>query len=168
MRTRQFTLILILILTLFVYLFKLTGILNISTSDIITYLFLVYGIASVYINLGQNRQGSLFFNTIIFLLGVVLFIVNHYKFMNLNNIIFPSILFISGAGFLMLFIDDFTKKIFLLVSAVLILLAIFAVWLSAEFAIFRFANSVSIIIWDYAPLFLILIGVSILLNRKKI
>jgi len=157
----------ILIIAIGVYALALTRIIDISLVLLSAWLLMIYGFASVLVSLGSQRKGYLFISTVIFLVGIVLYISNQYMFLNPKALIFPSSLFIIGSAFLMLFIDDSSDKVFLYASGVLIFFALISVWFTRSFGIMKFVNSLSSIIIDYSPVFIILIGISILVSRKK-
>lgn len=112
MRNNQSTLSLVFIFILLVYVLKLFGIITLSTGKIISYAFLLYGIVSVHLTLGTHRRAGLFLGTSIFLTGVVLFIVEYFDIIQPGVLVLPSLLFIVGIGFLMLFFDDFSNRVF--------------------------------------------------------
>lgn len=157
----------ILILGLAVYAIALFGIIDIPLVLITAIIFMVYGLASVIAAIGSQRKAFLFFSTVVFLIGILLYVTNQYLFMNSKALLFPSGLFIIGSAFLMLFIDDSTNKIFLYTSGILIFFSFISIWIARSLGIMNFINSFSSIILDYSPIFLILIGITILINRKK-
>lgn len=157
----------ILILGIILYTLKLMGIIGLSWLYLSSWLFMVYGFTAVVVTLGTQRKAFLFVSTIIFMLGIVLYVSTEYLFLNPKALIFPSSLFIIGSAFLILFIDDTSNKIFLYSSGLLIAFALISVWVTKSFGIMKFINSLSFLIIDYSPVFLILIGISILMNRKK-
>lgn len=158
---------LVLILGIILYALRFTGIIDVPLILLSAWILMVYGFTAVLVTLGTQRKGFLFISTSMFMTGVVLYVSHNYMFLNPNALVFPSSLFIIGSGFLMLFIDDTTSKIFLYSSGILIFFAFISIWLSRSFGIMRFVTTLSSIVIDYSPVFLILIGISILMNRKK-
>lgn len=167
MRSNQSALSLVFIAIIVVYILKLFGVIALSTGKIIAYAFLLYGIVSVYLTMGTHRRGGLFLGTAIFLTGVVLFIVEYFDIIQPGILVLPALLFIIGIGFLMLFFDDFTNRVFLYTSGVLVFFSILSAFLTRRFPMFGFANRISSGLLDYYPVFIILLGIYILLNRKR-
>lgn len=167
MKINQNIINLILILGLAVYALTLFGIIEVPLVLITAIVFMIYGLASVVVTIGSQRRAFLFFSTVIFLIGILLYVTNQYLFLNSKALLFPSGLFIIGSAFLMLFIDDNANKIFLYTSGILIFFSFISIWIARSLGIMNFINSFSSIILDYSPIFLILIGITILINRKK-
>lgn len=166
-RSRQLIVNLILFLVLIAFLVKYFGIIEFDANDIIAFGLMSYGIVSVYFSLGTHRRGHLFINTVLFLIGIVVYVLNHYNFMSAREVILPAILFLIGSGFLMLFIDDSTNRVFLISAIVLLVSFGLYVWFGRTIRILSFANRFTGILLDYYPIFIILAGIIILLNRKR-
>ncbi|MCU7500488.1 MAG: hypothetical protein HF309_14545 [Ignavibacteria bacterium] len=167
MRNNQSTLSLVFIFILLVYVLKLFGIITLSTGKIISYAFLLYGIVSVHLTLGTHRRAGLFLGTSIFLTGVVLFIVEYFDIIQPGVLVLPSLLFIVGIGFLMLFFDDYSNRVFLYTSGVLVFFSFLSAFLTKKVPLFGFAGRIASGLLDYYPVFIILLGVYFLLNRKR-
>ncbi|MGE5680384.1 MAG: hypothetical protein ACM34K_05830 [Bacillota bacterium] len=166
-RNHQSLLSYIFILVAIAYMLKLIGIISLSFNVLVSYAFLIYGIVSVYVSMGRHQRGGLFLGTAIFLTGVVLLIVENFTIIQPNILIFPSLLFITGAGFLMLFIDESGNKIFLYTALILIPLSILSMLFVRRFTFLGFANRLTANLADYYPVFIILLGVYLLMNRKS-
>lgn len=156
----------IFILVALAYVLKLTGVIHTSVTIVIAYAFLFYGVLSVYVSMGTHQRAGLFLGTTIFLTGVILFVVENYTIIQPSILVFPSVLFILGAGFLMLYIDDHLNRIFLYSALILIPLSVLSMLFVRRFAIFGLANRLAAGLADYYPVFIILLGVYLLLNRK--
>ena len=100
--------------------FKIIGLLNLSNEEILAYTFIFYGISSVYLSFGRDKKFRIFLGTVFFLIGIILFVLNNFDINNISKIIFPSILFILGIGFLMLYIDNINDKAMLYISLIFI------------------------------------------------
>jgi len=101
--------------------FKLIGLLNINNEEILAYTFVFYGISSVYLSLGKNKKFRLFLGTVVFLTGIIFFILNNFDIINPSRMIFPAIILTAGTGFLMLYIDDTNDKGILYASVAFII-----------------------------------------------
>jgi hypothetical protein len=149
------------------YVLKFFGIITTSTGKLVSYAFLLYGIVSVYMTMGTHRRAGLFLGTAIFLTGVVLFIIEYFDIIQPGILVLPSLLFIVGAGFLMLFFDDYSNRVFLYTSAILVFFSFLSAFLTRRVPLFGFAGRIASELLDYYPVFIILLGVYILLNRKR-
>lgn len=160
---------LLLFLSLSVVL-KFFGLIHFTGSEIISYALIFYGISVVYNSLGKNRKYMLFFGTIIFLTGILLFIINNFLIFWNADIFVPSALFIPGIAFLMLFVDEPRKspkgwlsQKFLIISLVLIVPGLFVTIINGQFNISSFYEAIIKIISYYWPVALIAVGILILI-----
>ncbi len=146
---------------------KLLGVIDVQSTELLGYAMIFYGINLVYISFGKKERGILFTGTSLFLIGLLLFLTNHFEFLNEREIIFPSILFIAGISFLMIFFDDTSKKNFFLISATLIFAAIIVTALLGNLTVGLFFNTIIKITVKYWPVALITIGLIIILHREN-
>ncbi len=146
---------------------KLLGVIDVQSTELLGYAMIFYGINLVYISFGKKERGILFTGTSLFLIGLLLFLTNHFEFLNEREIIFPSILFIAGISFLMIFFDDTSKKNLFLISATLIFAAITVTALLGNITFPLFFNSIIKITVKYWPVALITIGLIIILHREN-
>jgi|WetSurMetagenome_2_1015567.scaffolds.fasta_scaffold537499_2 hypothetical protein len=103
---------------------KVFGLLSVNNEEILAYTFIFYGISSVYSSLGKDKKFRLFLGTVVFLIGIVFFILNNFDITSLSRIIFPSIILILGAGCFMLYIDNTNDKAILYASLFFVLIGI--------------------------------------------
>jgi len=150
----------------FVLLLKLVGEVTAPYVNIYGNMFLFYGIVSVFMNMGKQRKGSLFVGVLSFMVGVLVYIMNHFNMMTTNQIILPSIFFAFSSAFLFLFIDDFSEKTFLYISLLLILAGYLSIPFYGSSELIKFSASISRTIlsqWEYL---LIIIGIGVLTDRR--
>ncbi len=159
--------ILIYLLTFLVLsiILRLFGIINIESTELVGYALIFYGISLVYTSFGQNRAGVLFTGSLLFLVGFLLYLLNNFNFANKKDIIFPSVLFILGINFLMLFFDDPAKKNFLAISAALVLSAIIVTIVLGSITFQSFLSTISDIAVKYWPVLLVSVLLLIIIHR---
>jgi hypothetical protein len=116
-----------------IMLLKSFAVIDVSSVMIFSILFIVYGFASVYISLARHLRGRLFMGTVLFLFGIILLVVHYYEFPGIGIIIFPSILFMLGAGFMMLYIDEAENRAFLIASAILIISSLIYIFFATDY-----------------------------------
>lgn len=142
MNNNQPILVYLLIFLALSIVLKLFGIIDVENTELVSYVMIFYGINLVYLSFGRKRQGLLLTGTILFLVGLLLFLINNFEFINNREIIFPSTLLILGTGFLMLFLNDTSKKNLLLISLTLILSAIIVTALLGSITVSSFIDSI--------------------------
>jgi len=159
--------ILIYLLTFLVLsiILRLFGIINIESTELVGYALIFYGISLVYTSFGQNRAGVLFTGSLLFLVGFLLYLLNNFNFASKKDIIFPSVLFILGINFLMLFFDDPAKKNFLAISAALVLSAIIVTIVLGSITFQSFLSTISDIAVKYWPVLLVSVLLLIIIHR---
>jgi hypothetical protein len=102
------------------FIFKIIGLLIVNNEEILAYTFIFYGISSVYLSLGRNKKFRVFLGTVVFLIGIIFFVLNNFDLISLSRIIFPSTILIVGICCLMLYIDNTNDKAILYASLIFI------------------------------------------------
>jgi hypothetical protein len=146
---------------------KLIGVIDFSYLEISGYALVFYGMGTVYVSMGNNKRSMLFIGSVAFLVGVILFITSNYDFVKLTNIVLPSIFFILGTAFLILFIDDGVNKLFLIISAIFFVSAIFFFTKLANFNVGDFIKSALSITVRYWIIVVILTAIILLLKKNS-
>ena len=144
-----------------------TETIHISTEEAAGIVFILYGTVTVYKTFGANNRGALSFAVIVFLVGITLIIKTHFDLLDSRGIVFTSILFIGGATFLMLFLENTKTKAFLYAGLSLVALSIITVTLLKQLGLFSFTNRIGNYFEYFWPVVLILFGISLFANRKK-
>ncbi len=156
-----------LVILMLSILLKIIGIINITFTEIMGYALIFYGIADVYLSMGKNKKRLLFIGAVAFLVGVELLITSNYDIFKLSNIVLPSIFFILGTAFLVLFIDDLTNRLLLAISLIFLISGVYffarlGVFNAADF--FKSVFSISIKYW---PIVLIVTALILLLKKQE-
>jgi hypothetical protein len=167
LNNNQPILIYLLIFLALAIVLKLFGIIDVENTELIGYAMIFYGINLVYLSFGGKQQGLLFTGTVFFLVGLLLFLINNFEFINNREIIFPSMLFILGTGFLMLFLNNTSKKNFLLISLTFILSALIVTTLLGSITANLFINSIAKIAVKYWLVALVAMVLLIILHRER-
>ena len=147
--------------------FRILGFINTSAGEILSYVLAVYGIITVYISTGSNKKLNLFFGTVVFLSGIILFVINNFDFYNLSGILFPSVFFIIGIGFLMLFIDNPSDKRIITVAIIFLIFGITLTIILGTPSIQSFYYAILYVSQKHWLLVLILIMIILLTKRAK-
>ncbi len=145
---------------------RLVGIIDFSFLEISGYALIFYGVGAVYVSIGKSRKGILFTGTIVFLLGVVLFLLGKFDFQDPTQLVSPVFFFILGISFFMLYVDDTSGKIFIPVTIVFLLVGfLFTVTLGTP-TYSSFMHSLVTLGKNYWPVLIILIGILFLVRRN--
>lgn len=104
--------------------FKFLGVINLANEEILSYTFIFYGLSSVYASMGKNKKLRLFIGSVVFLIGIIFFVMIYFDIFYSSKIIFPSTLLILGISSLMLFLDNTKDKAVLFISLIFILIGI--------------------------------------------
>jgi len=127
---------------IFILLLWLIGFVHSSLLELLSYYGFTLGISMVFISFGNEKRAVLFTGTVIFLLGLVLFILSNFDFEQTGNLITPSFLFILGAGFFVLFTDKLSNKKNLVLSIAFWLAGFVYILFSGEFNLLVFFTAV--------------------------
>jgi hypothetical protein len=145
----------------------ITGILNIDKLEIISYGFIFFGIGLVYVSFSREQNLILFFGSMIFLTGIVLFLLANFEFRNTGELFIPSIFFIIGFAFLMVFLNNTESRILLYFSLILIIIGTgftaFLGSLTVENFLISFLNIAS----KYWLIILVVLGIILLIKFEE-
>jgi len=147
---------------------KLFGIIDYTAGEIIGYAFIFYGLTLVYTTMGKNKKLVLFIGSSLFLAGVFLFIVNNFQLTDSSNLIFSALILIPGISFLILFIDDFSSKTFLYLSAAFTLFGLFITINSGSPSFTSFFSSIFYVALKYWPVVIIVAGIILIIKRDEL
>jgi hypothetical protein len=148
-------------------LLKFFGFISISGSEIISYALIFYGISDVYLSLGNNRRFSLFLGTVLFLVGVLLYVLNNFLIFWGPEILLPSAFIIPGIAYLMLNYDNPSNKKFLIIGTILIITGFTVTIINGKFNLSRFYQSVLKISSLYWQIALVSAGILILISFEE-
>jgi hypothetical protein len=146
---------------------KIIGLIELSYTELAAYALIFYGIGTVYLSMGKNKRNLLFAGTVAFLVGVELVITSNYDFLKLANIVLPSIFFILGTAFLILFIDDFSNRLLLIVSVIFLISGAFFFTKLGTLNLSDFLKSTLSITVKYWPVIIIVTALILLLKKDS-
>ena len=160
MRKYQSILTYLLLFLSLTLLLEFFGIINLPSSEIISYALIFYGISDVYLSLGRNHKYSLFLGTVFFLIGILLFVLNNFIVFWEPTLLFPTVLFIPGVAYLMLYLDNPSNKRFPIIGIVLITAGLIATIIKGQFNFTSFYTSflrIAAIYWQIVLLIAIIL-----------
>lgn len=138
---------------------KIFGVISISVSELLGYSFIFFGISSSYVSLGQQQPLSLFLGTIIFLIGILLYVVNNFLIFWNQQLFLPASLLMIGIAFFMVYFDDMKRKKSSLASAGFILLGMVSTIIIGNINFTSFYNSVFKVAGNYWPVLIVTAGI---------
>ena len=164
---QQTILVYLLIFLVLSIILKIIGLIDVEGSEILGYALIFYGISLVYLSFGRNKKILLFIGSTFFLTGIALFLINNFDFNDNSSLIYPSILLIPGINFLLIFIEDNSSKVSLILSILLLLVGFYHTISSGSFNLNSFFSSIISITLKYWLIALILLGIIFLISREK-
>lgn len=167
MLKKNFILTYLLLFSALLFIAKLIGLFSFSYVEIVGYVLMFYGIATVYVSMGKSKRTMLFIGSVAFLMGVILFTTSNYDFIKLPNIVLPSIFFILATAFLVLFIDETANKLLLIISVIFFVTGIFFFTKLADFNVGDFLKSALRITISYWPIVVIVTAIILLLKKNS-
>jgi len=151
-----------------VLLVKYFGLVSAAYSEICGFVFCIYAIIAVYKLSGSGNKGGLFTAGILFILGVSLIVLENYEILSPVKLFLPTILFAAGTGFAMLFLDNYRERVFLIIAIILFISGILSAIYFDLLTSIQVANRIAVVIFYYWPVIFVLIGFSIIFNRKRV
>jgi hypothetical protein len=144
---------------------KIIGIANINNLELLGYVFIFLGLSYTFNSFGNKKKWILFVSTVIFLVGVSIFIISNFEILKLSSLIIPSLFMIFGLGLLMTYFDGDQITFVLILSLVLIASGIIITITRGEITILSFVVSTFRITVKYWPVLIIFLGVYLLFRK---
>lgn len=143
------------------------GVVSLSNEQLFGTAIIFYSLPTVYISLESGRREKLVLATVLFCVGVIFIVKSYFEILDTRGIVFASILFASGAAFMLLFIENIKERIFLISALLLILLSYLSVTFFKKLGLFETVNKIGDLFEVFLPAILIVLGISIFINRKR-
>lgn len=143
------------------------AVISVSSEKILGFVLIFYSVPTFYSSLNNSKRASLITATALFFVGIMFLVKSYFQIIDGRGIVFASILFVGGAVMLVLYLENLKEKIFMISGVVLILLSIFAVTILKNFGLFDLSNRIADKLELFWPVILIVLGISLFINRKK-
>lgn len=159
----------ILLASFLIVLFLLSaiGILSLSFTGILCILLIVAGIGLAYIGIGDKSDFIVFLGTVLFLIGVLLLTKLSFNLYFENTAFISIVLLISAIGFIMIYINSPLRKIYLVITLVLLSSSVVLFVTKSKFGLSRFFEAILPLINVYWPAIIIFLLLVILLSKEK-
>jgi hypothetical protein len=152
---------------LILILFKILGVVNLYNTDLLSYLLVFLGLSYAYNSFGNNRKGILFASTVVFLIGLMLFVISNFEIQQVSKIILPSSMMIIGIGLLMIYIDGHKVTYLFVLSLLFILVGVIISITRGRLTFISFLSSGVSIAGKYWPFLVIFAGILLLYRKRK-
>ncbi|RPI66198.1 MAG: hypothetical protein EHM47_17230 [Ignavibacteriales bacterium] len=145
---------------------RISGIISFTSIELLSYVLMFSGVTAVYYAFGNDRKGLLFIGSTIFLIGIIVYVNARFDLEDTRQLLFPSVMLIMGIGFLLLFMDASSQKLFLTLSLIFIIGGLLFIFIFRSFAFSALAESLWSMIKDYWIVFLIVAGLLFILRKE--
>jgi hypothetical protein len=122
----------------------------------------------VFNSFGNRRKGVLFTSTVIFLVGLVLFIISNFELQHLSKLVVPSSLMIIGIALLMTYLDGDQLPYILILSLFLITAGIIITITQGGITFHSFFSSFVGVTAKYWSILIIFVGIFLLFRKRNI
>jgi hypothetical protein len=167
MNNNRFTLGITLVLFGILTMLDNFGVISASFEKISGYLLLLYAIPTFYYSFSSGKRNRLLASALIFFVGIIFLVKGYFQILDERGLILASILFISGAVLLILYLENVKEKIFLISGIALILFSGLAITLFKNLGLFNLSAKISGLFEIFWPVVLIVFGISLFINRRK-
>ena len=165
MKINELTIV-ILIFLLLTILLSILKIVNLSFSDILSYLMITIGAILVYSETIRQNKVLVFLGSEILLLGVFFIITENFNVDLTSSVSIPIILIFAGSGLLIVYISTSTNKYILLGSAVLLSVGLTLLLIKSHWGVGLFIKSLLPVLNFLWPISLIILILVLLLRIK--
>lgn len=149
------------------FILKLIGFIKADNTTLISYGLLFYGVISVYLSIGTLQKGFLFFNAAVFMAGVILFLTDSFVFINTDLLLIPAVYFILSTGFIILFLDNYKEKLFLVMAVVAFSIGLVIIIMCDSNNFKNLLQTISEFILKYYPLSIVLLGLYLFFRKTE-
>ena len=144
-----------------------TGVILYETESIVGIVLTAFGLFNANISFRKNNRKGYVFSSILFLVGIALYVKSVFVLPDTRGLVLVSILFVSGAVLIILFLENISQKIFLWSGILLLLLSISSLTFLRMLGLFRLTNKIADLFEIFWPVILTVFGMSLFINRKK-
>jgi hypothetical protein len=142
-------------------------IISLSIPVILGISLVLYSIPTLYLAMGKGKRLQIIISALLFFIGLILVIVKVYEVFEPLKVVFPSIIFITGVVFILLYIENPKESSFLYAGIISAVLGIISVLTYKHFALFYFTDRIISFVAGNWHLVLIIGGIILLMNRNK-
>lgn len=127
---------------------------------------MIYCAISFYFYFDHKKHIKTFLSAFVFNTAVVLFAVNNYEIIKIEEVIIYSVLIIPGISFIFLFLSDMKYKLFLYLTIGWICAGFLVIEISPRYLLLYILSNFLNVFFSTLPILLIALGVVNLLKQK--
>lgn len=136
-------------------------------SSLLHIVILIYTTFSYYYYSNKKRHVKVYLAVFFFFLTVVLFSINNFEVLKINEVLIISSLVIPGLSFLFVYISDSGNKLFLYLFVLWIALGLVILYTLPNIFILNLIGEIINMFLLVLPFIFISLGIIILLKKKK-
>lgn len=149
-----------------IILLRMIGVIQISNLELLGYALIIYGLSLFYSSYIRNNKLFLFIGSVLFLFGVLLFLIENFEFTEPGKLILPASVFIICISTFMVYISDIKQKLMLYISIILLTAGIGVTALLSKQGLPGFFGNIVSVAEKYWTILVILIIVIVLVGRE--
>ncbi|MBK7629298.1 MAG: hypothetical protein IPJ23_00915 [Ignavibacteriales bacterium] len=156
----------ILIIFIVVTFLSLLGVVSINVINIGANVFMLFGISYFYSSYVKHYRVGVFFGSVLFLIGTILFVFSKFEIWNFGTVFVPSVLIVVGLSLLISTVLIKLSGLSILFSALCLFAGVWLLILRGTATVDLYLSAVYNIFKDYWVIFLFLGGIIILTTRN--
>ncbi len=154
-------------IAIFIIILDTVKIISLSMYVVLGFTLLFYSVPTVYTAMEKGNRMQLILSAFSFFTGLLLLLINWFDIINPLKVVFPSLLFIIGVVFLLLYMENTREKAFLYAGSTVAVLGLIIILLNKSLPLIYYADRIIVFISGYWHLLLIGAGIALIVNRKK-
>lgn len=143
------------------------GITHFTIEQTLSIVLILFGLISYLRSFHNLKRGGLFLISILMNIGIFLFVLTNFEILNWYNIITPSIFYVVASGLMLLYIENKNEFVFLISAIFFFVLAICSVVFVQTVSVVAYIHRITLILFDFWPVFLIIFGVLMMVNKPR-
>ena len=144
---------------------RTVGLAHFNNYELFSYIIISYGLSLFYQAYLTKNKFELLIGSIVFLAGVVFFVIGNFEFTDIGNLLIPSLILIAAFSLFMLYIYDPEQRALFYISVVLILSGVVYIWFISKQGYSNFLGYMTELAKLYWPV-VILLGAAIIFVNK--
>lgn len=145
----------------------LFDVIDFSADLVIAGTLILYSVPLLYSAVSNSRRLQIIVSAVLFFIGILFTVTNLFEILDPLKVVVPSILFVSGIIFLLLFFENQKNKPFFAAGIFLAAAGIASVIFYGDSAYFYYTDKLILFVINNWHLFLIAVGILLLVMRKK-
>lgn len=142
-------------------------IISVAIPVVLGFSLILYSVPALYMAMEKSRRLQIISSAFLFFTGLILIIIKLFEVLDPLKVIFPSVIFITGVIFYLLYLDNHEEKAFLYAGMFAAVIGIISALSYKHFALFYFTDKILMFLSGYWHIILIIAGIMLLINRNR-